>query len=256
MTLDHTSINRDHWNRQARDWIAAGEEAWASDEPYWGIWEYPETEVALLPDDMTGQRAIELGCGTAYVSAWMARRGAEVTGIDISTEQLATARRLAARHQTPITLLEGNAEATGLRDNAFDFAISEYGAAIWCDPRVWLVEAHRLLRPGGALVFLGHHPFVTLTTPMDGAACENVLHRPYRGMHVENWTEVAIEPGGIEFNLTWSGWMHLFARIGFSVTGYQELFAPENATETHFGIPADWSRDYPAEQIWHLQKPT
>ena len=41
-----------------------------------------------------GQRPIELGCGTAYVSAWLARRGARPVGIDNSAKQLETARRL------------------------------------------------------------------------------------------------------------------------------------------------------------------
>jgi SAM-dependent methyltransferase len=62
----------------------------------WGNWSVPETELHLLPEDMSGMDAIELGCGTGYVSAWMARRGARVTGIDVSAEQLATARRLMA----------------------------------------------------------------------------------------------------------------------------------------------------------------
>lgn len=255
MTSDHTSINRDLWNRQAQDWVAAGEAAWASATPFWGIWEHPEADLRLLPADMTGLRAIELGCGTGYVAAWMARRGAAVTGVDISAEQLATARRLMAAHALRIDLIEGNAEATGLPDSAFDFAISEYGAAIWCDPRRWLAEAHRLLRPGGQLVFLGHHPMVTLTTPADGGDCERGLHRPYRDLHLEDWRQVAIDPGGIEFNLPLSGWIQLFTATGFTVTGYQELFAPPAATETHFGIPADWARDYPSEQVWHLQKP-
>ena len=34
-----------------------------------------------------------------------------------------------------------------------DVAISEYGAAIWCDPFAWIPEAHRLLRAGGVLPF-------------------------------------------------------------------------------------------------------
>jgi 2-polyprenyl-3-methyl-5-hydroxy-6-metoxy-1,4-benzoquinol methylase len=43
--------------------------------------------------------AVELGCGTGYVSSWMARRGARsVYGIDIAAKQLETARRLAAAH--------------------------------------------------------------------------------------------------------------------------------------------------------------
>ncbi|MEM6375010.1 MAG: class I SAM-dependent methyltransferase [Pseudomonadota bacterium] len=254
MSTDHSACNKAHWNTQAHDWVEAGEEAWASDMPYWGNWRLPEADLQLLPGDMSGMRTIELGCGTGYVSAWMVRRGAIATGIDISTEQLATARRLAREHALEVTLLEGNAEKTGLPDGAFDFAISEYGAAIWCDPHVWLREAHRLLRPGGDLVFLGHHAFVLLTTPADGSACTDKLHRPYRGMHLQDWREVPVDPGGIEFNLTMSGWVQLFAETGFAIIRYQELYAPEDAQGEEHGIPADWARDYPGEQVWHLRK--
>jgi SAM-dependent methyltransferase len=250
----HVAVNRDYWNGMAADWVAAGERAWAAKAPFWGNWNAPEAELRLLPEDMIGMDAIELGCGTGYVSAWMARRGARVTGVDVSTRQLATARRLMAQHGLEITFLEHDAEATGLPDAAFDFAVSEYGAAIWCDPERWLPEAHRLLRPGGRLTFLGSHPMTLITTPLNGAPCERVLHRPYRDLAGADWTAVEIDPGGIEFNRTVSGWMALFDRIGFEVTGYDELFAPRDARGERYSIPSDWARDYPAEQVWRLRR--
>ncbi|QIE44811.1 class I SAM-dependent methyltransferase [Pseudohalocynthiibacter aestuariivivens] len=254
MTHSHVTINRDHWNAMASDWAAEGARAWASDVPYWGAWSLPEHDLRLLPEDMTGMDAIELGCGTGYVSAWMARRGARVTGIDMSEGQLDTARRLASEHCAQINFAHGNAESVDRPASAFDFAISEYGAAIWCDPTVWLPEAHRLLRPGGRLVFLGHHPLMVACIPPSGADCERVLHVPYRGMNRQDYTEVSVDPGGIEFNMPVSDWMALFEKIGFGVIRYQELYAPESATEDAYGIPAEWAKAYPCEQVWHLQK--
>jgi len=90
----HVRENRRYWDSMAHDWVAMGERAWAREEPAWGEWGVPESELEMLPDDMSGMRAIELGCGTAYVSAWMTRRGARVVAIDNSAAQLATARRL------------------------------------------------------------------------------------------------------------------------------------------------------------------
>lgn len=182
-------------------------------------------------------------------------RGARVTGIDVSSRQLATARQLAEKHGADITFIEGNAEATGLADSSFDFAISEYGAAIWCPPGKWLREAWRLLRPGGRLVFLGNHPMVLICSPTNGAPCETTLHRPYLGMWGADWTEVAFDPSGVCFNLTISDWMGLFSAIGFTVRNYQEIFAPESETEMRAFVPAEWAKKYPVEQVWHLEKP-
>ena len=152
---EHVAVNREYWDGMAHEWVESGERAWKQAEPTWGQWGIPENELRLLPHDMTGMRAIELGCGTGYVSAWMARRGASVTGIDNSAEQLRTAQRLSEQHGVALNLIHGNAEAVPLPGDSFDFAISEYGAAIWADPYEWIPEAHRLLRPGGTLVFRG-----------------------------------------------------------------------------------------------------
>lgn len=254
MTRDHISINRDVWDKDAENWVDLGARLWAGD-PQWGIWGLPEATLNLLPADLDGKDAIELGCGTGYVAGWLARRGARVTGIDVSGAQLATARKLARDHGAEITFIQGNAEATGLADASFDFAISEYGAAIWCRPEVWLREAWRLLCPGGRLVLLGNHPLSILCTPMNGAPCETILHRRYRGMWGVDWTEVEIDPSGVTFNLTIADWFALFREIGFVVQDYRELYAPEDMAEMRCWVPADWAKDYPNEQVWSLQKP-
>lgn len=251
---EHVAVNRAHWDAMAADWVSAGERAWRQPEPTWGVWELPESELALLPADMTGQRAIELGCGTAYVSAWMHRRGAAVVGIDNSASQLATAARLMAEHGANIELIHGSAESVPYADATFDFAISEYGAAIWCDPYRWIPEAHRLLKPGGLLTFLGSHPLAMLTAPLSGAPCDERLHRPYFGLHRLDWRNVEFDPGGIEFNLTQSAWLGLFREVGFDVIDYLELAAPADASGLKFTTPAEWAKRYPAEQVWKLRK--
>lgn len=250
--MDHVAINRAYWDGMAHEWVESGEGAWALETPNWGIWQ--NSEVELLPRDMGGLAAIELGCGTGYIAAWMARRGATVTGIDISAKQLSTARRLAAEHDLNIAFIEGNAEATGLANDSFDFAISEYGAAIWCPADAWLSEAHRILRPGGRLVFLGNHPLASVASPLNGAPCDFTLHRSYRDLGLLDWTTVEIDPGGIGFNLSIAGWMRQFAETGFAVEGYDELYAPDGVEETRFYVPPDWARQYPSEQVWHLRK--
>ena len=82
---EHVRLNRAVWDGWAAEYAAYGERAWAATEQSWGLWDIPEAKLRLLPDNLSGKDAVELGCGTAYVSAWMARRGARVVGIDNSS---------------------------------------------------------------------------------------------------------------------------------------------------------------------------
>jgi SAM-dependent methyltransferase len=253
---DHVAENRRHWDAMAADWVAQGERAWMLTEPEWGIWAIANRDLALLPDDLHGHRAIELGCGTGYVAAWMHRRGATVYAIDNSEQQLATARRLAAEHGVDgIEWVHGNAEAVEQPDGSFDFAISEYGAAIWCDPHAWIPEAHRLLRPGGRLVFLGNHPLGMVCSPISGDAPAGLtLERDYFGLGRLDWTEALDDPGGIEFNMEISSWMRLLRTTGFDVVDYIEIQAPASAEGIRYWVDADWAKRFPSEQAWVLHR--
>ena len=152
-----------------------------------------------------------------------------------------------------MTLHHGSAETVPYPDRHFDFAISEYGAAIWCDPLVWVPEAHRLLKPGGELVFLGNSPLAMICTPLNGAVCEPTLHRSYFDLHRLDWRSAEVDPGGIEFNLPISGWLRLFRETRFEVLDYQELRVPAGSPD-RFGMPGEWAERWPAEQVWKVRK--
>ena len=143
---EHVRRNRDAWDAYAAEYVEMGRHAWQA-EPSWGIWSVPETELGVLPENLSGVDAIELGCGTAYVSAWLARRGARVVGIDNSAEQLRTARAFQSEFGLEFPLWHGNAEQVPAADESYDLAISEYGASIWCDPYRWIPEAARPAAP-------------------------------------------------------------------------------------------------------------
>ena len=93
MTEEHVRLNREKWEEAAAEYVEAGERNWAAEEPTWGIWGVPESLLHVLPEELSGKDAVELGCGTAYVSAWLAKRGARPVGVDLTTAQLATARQ-------------------------------------------------------------------------------------------------------------------------------------------------------------------
>src|SRR4051812_23280382 len=191
----HQAANRTAWTGFAPGYAKAAERHWAASEPTWGTVGRSERELGLL-GDVRGLDVVELGCGTAYWSAWLQRRGARPVGVDISASQLATARALQAEHGVEFPLVQASAEAVPLPDAGFDLAFSEYGACLWCEPRAWLAEAARLVRPGGRLVFLTNSLLIALCAPDAGAAGDRLL-RPQRGLGRMTW------PGeeGVEFHL-------------------------------------------------------
>jgi SAM-dependent methyltransferase len=252
---EHVARNRVYWDEVNSPLYAAqGARAWVRQEITWGIFGIPEDELHALPADVAGMDVVELGCGTAYFGAWLARRGAHVTGIDNSAEQLKTARRLQDEHDLHFPLIHGNAEDTGLPDASFDLAVSEYGAAIWADPYRWIPEAARLLRPGGELVFLGNGTFWVLTVPEtndEGPAAERLL-RPYFGMHRFDWADQS----GVEFHLGYGDWIRLLRGNGFEVLDLIDIRAPDDLAELRGDglVDPDWARKWPAEQIWRVRR--
>ena len=249
---EHVRRNRAAWDDWASEYEDEGEAAWVNQTPTWGIWGVPESDLGMLPEDLAGKDAIELGCGTAYVSSWLARRGARVVGIDNSEAQLATARRLQRQHGLDFPLLHGNAEAVPYPDASFDFAISEYGACLWADPQRWVPEAARLLRPGGRLVFLVNSYLMALCTPeQNGVAATDRLLRPAFGLYRLEWPD---EPG-VEFHLSHGDWIRLLRRSGFEIEDLIEVRPTETTTTTRYAfVTLDWAKQWPCEEVWKARK--
>jgi SAM-dependent methyltransferase len=250
---EYLRINRDHWTKaNARHTDGRAEEAWAEAQITWGVWSTPESAVNVLPD-VRGKDIVELGCGTAYVGAWLKQRGARrVVGVDLTPAQLATAQRLNRKTGLGLELVEANAETVPLRDGAFDLVISEYGASIWCDPFKWMPEAARLLRSGGELVFMRNSTLSMLCSP-DSGKVQETLQRPQRGMHRFEWGE---DDPGVEFHLGAGDLIRLLRANGFEILDMVELFAPEGATDhpEYSYVSAEWARRWPSEEIWRARK--
>ncbi|MGH2386984.1 MAG: class I SAM-dependent methyltransferase [Chloroflexota bacterium] len=249
---EHVRRNRGAWDSMARDYAASGRRDW-QEEPHWGIWRLPETEVGILPE-VAGLDVIELGCGTAYVSSWLMRRGARVVGIDNSAEQLKTARALQAEFGLSFLLIHGNAEQVPLPDAGFDLAISEYGASIWCDPYRWIPEAARLLRPSGRLIFLVNGTILMLCVPdAAGEAADERLKRDYFGMHRFEWPDDPNDQS-VEFHLGYGDWIRLLRANGFEVENLIELRAPEGAVTGYPYVTPSWANRWPSEEVWIARK--
>jgi SAM-dependent methyltransferase len=242
--------NVELWTKYNKEYDARALEAWQRPEIDWGVWRIPESEVHALPEDVSGLDVVELGCGTAYVSAWLARRGARPVGVDPTPAQLETARRCQRELGLEFPLVEAAAEEVPLPDACADLVVSEYGASIWADPNRWIPEAARLLRPAGRLVFLRNSTLSILCSPDDGPVEERLM-RPQFGMHRFEWPE-----GGVEFHLPHGDLLRLLRANGFEVEDLIELQAPPDASDHAFYdfVGPEWARKWPAEEIWVARK--
>lgn len=244
---DDVALNRALWtvvNEQFTD--ASAHDAWAATEFVWGLFDNPERQLGVL-GDVTDLDVIELGCGSAYVSARLARLGARPVGVDLTPAQLDTARRCQERFGLSFPLIEANAESVPLPDNSFDLVVSEYGASVWCDPELWVLEAARLLRPAGRLVFLTNSVQVTLCVPEEGGHAGDRLLRPQHGMARLQWPG-----GGVEFHPSHGDWIRILRDCGFEVEALHELYAREDArTPEYYDIAtARWATNWPVEDLW------
>jgi SAM-dependent methyltransferase len=242
---DHTRRNRAVWDRWAVDYVEPGRRNWAG-EPHWGLWHVPEAELRVLPP-VAGLDVVELGCGTAYHSAWLARRGARVVGLDLSPAQLATARTLQREFRLTFPLVRASAEEAPFRDASFDLAVSEYGACLWCDPYRWVPEAARLLRDDGRLIFLMSATLMALAlTDEDDVPATDRLRRSQFGLHRLQW------PGHdeVEFHLSHGDWIRCLRGNGFEIENLIEIRPSDGATTRYRHVTLEWAQRWPSEEIW------
>ncbi len=248
--LDYLAANVADWTTQAEDQRTAGRRSWGS-EPRWGIFGIPDSELGILPADVGGLRVVELGCGTGYVSSWLARRGARPVAVDPTPSQLRIAADLQGEFGLRFPLVRAAAEHLPFGDAAFDLAVSEYGAAIWADPFRWIPEAARVLRPGGELVFLGNSVLVMLCVPdADDEAAEPRLIRPQFGLHRIDWSDQTTE-----FHLSHGDMIRLLRAHGFDVVDLLELRPAEGARTRYPFVTPEWARQWPCEEVWRARLP-
>jgi len=102
-----------------------------------------------------GSRALDLATGPGTVALELAARGSTVVGIDVSAEQIATARRVAGERKLDdrAAFRVARAEDTGLEEGSFDL-VTAGQCWHWFDAAAATAEARRILRPGGVLAIV------------------------------------------------------------------------------------------------------
>ncbi len=124
----------------------------------WNMLEPPRLLVEAIESGMIKPcKAVDLGCGAGNYSVWLAGRGFDVTGIDISPQAIAHANELAARKGVSCRFIAADLlgdlkEYHGNFELAYDWEVLHH---IFPDDRPWYIEnVHSLLGPGGAYLSL------------------------------------------------------------------------------------------------------
>jgi SAM-dependent methyltransferase len=101
----------------------------------------------------SGQRVLDVGCGTGVVAITAARLGAHVTGLDLTPELLEQARENSRIAELHVDWHEGDAEDLPFEDASFDVVLSQFGHMFAPRPEVAVAEMLRVLKPSGTLAF-------------------------------------------------------------------------------------------------------
>jgi SAM-dependent methyltransferase len=251
MTSPDATHNRANWDRRSDEYQERNAAfIGRKDEPRWGMWQLPDSELGIL-GDVAGKDVLELGCGAAQWSILLAGRGASCVGLDNSARQLEHARRLMAAAGVEFPLVHASADEVPLSDSSFDVVFCDHGAMTFADPYRTVPEVSRLLRPDGLLAFSHSTPLAMCCFDDEAETMQRRLLRPYFGMH--RFDELPDEP--VEFNLPYGEWIRLFREHDFRVEALVEVRPPEGAETTYrTAAETEWARSWPMEEIWRCRK--
>jgi SAM-dependent methyltransferase len=166
---DTLEATRRSWNHATRNHNAhKGDQARALRE---GAELLFSEELALL-GELEGKRLVHLQCNAGQDSLCLARRGAIVTGVDLSDEAITFARALSRESGIEARFVEAEVCAwMASTDERFEIAFTSYGTTGWLrDLDAWARGVARVLEPGGVLVYQEFHPLRWSFGPISAGA--------------------------------------------------------------------------------------
>ncbi|MHB8510764.1 MAG: class I SAM-dependent methyltransferase [Actinomycetota bacterium] len=248
---DRLELNRRGWDaRSAKYQRDVGGREMYGGSVRWGPNQFEEDHLGVL-GDVEGKRVLEVGCGAAQFGIELAKLGAIVTGIDLSSEQIRHARQNIADAHVQMKVSRANAERTGLPDDSFDIVVSDFAAG-FMDLDALLKEIARLLVPGGFCALSWSSPILDCMT---GAGEPPVLGIKYSYFDRTPWVDEGRD-STYEFKRTYGDWVRAIAQSGLVLEDLIEPQAPRGAP--HMQWPNfKWQRTsmIPGTSIWKARKP-
>src|SRR6266436_4004902 len=128
-------------------------QGWAHFAPLESVTTPTAARLVKFADVQSGQRVLDVACGTGVVAITAARIGANVTGLDLTPELLERARENSGVAEVDVDWHEGDVEALPFPDGAFDVVLSQFGHMFAPRPEAAIAEMLRVLKPGGTIAF-------------------------------------------------------------------------------------------------------
>jgi len=222
--------SRHWWDRDADNYQAEHGAFLGDVDLMWCPERLREADAQLL-GPVAGRWVLEVGCGAAAASRWLATQGANVVAMDLSAGMLRHAAAGNARTGVDVPLVQADALALPFRDRSFDIAFTAFGAIPFVDDSAEVMrEVFRVLKPGGRWVFATTHPirWIFLDDPgPDGLVAVNSYfdRRPYVELD-ESGT-----PTYVEYHRTIGDRVRELVAAGFTLLDIVEPEWPDDHNE-------------------------
>lgn len=152
---------RASWNQVAKPWATNMRSLFDRNDFVWGPF-VAESQLKILPE-VKGKEVLIAGCGSGADIQYFLKRGATVTGLDISEEQLALAAKRLKKQKRSAKLLQTDLDRlkrAKLPKASFDLIVSSYALQYVRDLKKFCQTSFDLLKPGGILAFSLDHPIL------------------------------------------------------------------------------------------------
>jgi len=220
--MDYLSLNKDLWNTRTAFHIGSDfyNHQQFIDGYHKGFSSLKEIELPLL-GNLSGLKVLHLQCHFGQDTLSLAQLGADVTGLDFSSEAIKEARKLAETLEIPAHFIE--ADIYNIPEelhSKFDLVFTSYGTIGWLpDIKEWAKSINQVLKPNGKLIFVEFHPVVW----MFDNNLEKVAYTYHCSDPIVEQEEATYADTSAQINLTSVGWNHGLAEVIGALLPYLQL---------------------------------
>jgi len=238
--LDYVQVNKKHWNIAHQRYNPERAKYLKLIKDGYPYLEKVEPKIGPYLRRIKGKKIIVPQFGDGLLLLACAKKGALVTGVDISNEQIRLAKEGARYCGVDVVLIEADWQKLPktVPDNSFDVVVTECGIFIWIKSLdAWMKNAYRVLRRGGRLIVSDFHPLSMCTE--DKRNGESIIvTRSYFDQQPRIRHEKGVPPS-IEFTWKLSDVINAAIEAGFHIDHVEEYYAKEKAGRTPM-IPTDF----------------